>query len=224
MKDAVTVIVVHLDPAKSTGRVSSQWTEAQWKLMLSAKEQIDAMSRAELIALKSLEKAALRELRKAMEVKSDSAKSKTSRKVHDVFPIGSKLRKLHRGLVHEVVIVSGGFQWEGRQYRSLTRIAREMSGKPVSGNKFFHLTARTISAMSTNRETPGGKSSHRDQRLDQLSPLHQSAIRLHLLIGLATGRYASITHAADELGVSESWVSKAVVGASHPVSTLHPHA
>lgn len=50
---------------------------------------------------------------------------------------GTRLLREWRGATHEVRVVSNGFEYAGQTYRSLSRIARTITGTPWSGPAFF---------------------------------------------------------------------------------------
>ena len=50
---------------------------------------------------------------------------------------GTKLIREWQGRVHEVVIVEDGYIWSGKRYRSLSQIARIITGTRWSGPRFF---------------------------------------------------------------------------------------
>lgn len=52
---------------------------------------------------------------------------------------GTVLSKTYKGQLFEVKVLSKGFEYKGRPYRSLSRIAREISGVHQSGFVFFGL-------------------------------------------------------------------------------------
>jgi hypothetical protein len=52
---------------------------------------------------------------------------------------GTLLRRIYRGQQHTVEVVSDGFLYEGTVYRSLSRIAREITGTRWNGFAFFGL-------------------------------------------------------------------------------------
>lgn len=54
---------------------------------------------------------------------------------------GSTLVREYQGVVHEVEIISGGFRWNGRNWASLTMIARAITGTNWNGPRFFGLRA-----------------------------------------------------------------------------------
>ena len=52
---------------------------------------------------------------------------------------GTRLLREWQGRTHHVIVVHGGFKYDGRKWRSLTAIAREITGTPWSGPLFFGL-------------------------------------------------------------------------------------
>lgn len=55
---------------------------------------------------------------------------------------GTVLSRLYRGHDIRVAVLDKGFEWEGRPYRSLSAIAREVTGQRWNGMLFFGLTKR----------------------------------------------------------------------------------
>ena len=53
--------------------------------------------------------------------------------------IGSIIVREHKGVLHEVMVVPGGFCWRGETYDSLSTIARKITGISWSGPRFFGL-------------------------------------------------------------------------------------
>ena len=56
---------------------------------------------------------------------------------------GARLLRAWRGVTHEVMVVEEGFIWAGKTWRSLSVIAREMTGTRWSGPRFFGLRCTT---------------------------------------------------------------------------------
>jgi hypothetical protein len=52
---------------------------------------------------------------------------------------GTLLTREFKGKVHVVTVLADGFEYEGRQYRSLSRIATEIAGTRWNGFTFFNL-------------------------------------------------------------------------------------
>ena len=55
---------------------------------------------------------------------------------------GTVLERLHDGKVVRVMTLEDGFEYEGRRYRSLSAIAREVTGTIWNGLLFFNLVRR----------------------------------------------------------------------------------
>jgi hypothetical protein len=55
---------------------------------------------------------------------------------------GTRLVLEWRGVTYTVLVHADGFEWNGRRYRSLTIVAREITGAHWSGPRFFGLRNR----------------------------------------------------------------------------------
>ena len=55
---------------------------------------------------------------------------------------GAKLVREWRGEVHTVIVMEDGFEWKGGHRRSLSAIAREITGVNWSGPRFFGLNGK----------------------------------------------------------------------------------
>lgn len=54
---------------------------------------------------------------------------------------GTRLTREWHGRTYHVQVTDGGFEYDDQRYRSLTKIAREITGAAWSGPRFFGLTA-----------------------------------------------------------------------------------
>ena len=54
---------------------------------------------------------------------------------------GARLMREWYGVTHVVDVTDDGYRWNGTRYRSLSAIAREITGARWSGPRFFGLTA-----------------------------------------------------------------------------------
>ena len=52
---------------------------------------------------------------------------------------GTRLIREWQGHTHEVAVLDSGYLWQGGHYRSLSRIAKEITGTRWSGPRFFGL-------------------------------------------------------------------------------------
>lgn len=66
---------------------------------------------------------------------SPAAKSKPSK----TLPPGSRLVREWHGTIHTVDVLADGVLYNGRRYRSLSEVAREITGARWSGPRFFGL-------------------------------------------------------------------------------------
>jgi hypothetical protein len=57
------------------------------------------------------------------------------------FKPGTRLVREWHGVTHTVVILADGVEWRGQRYRSLSVVAREITGAHWSGPRFFGLKA-----------------------------------------------------------------------------------
>lgn len=56
---------------------------------------------------------------------------------------GTRLVRDWHGVTHTVIILDNGVEWRGQRYRSLSVVAREITGAHWSGPRFFGLTLRS---------------------------------------------------------------------------------
>ena len=56
---------------------------------------------------------------------------------------GARLIREWNGVVHEVDVSGDGYVWQSERYRSLTAIARAITGTKWSGPRFFGLSGRS---------------------------------------------------------------------------------
>jgi aspartate ammonia-lyase len=51
--------------------------------------------------------------------------------------VGTQLIREWRGVEHKVTVLADGFEWEGRRYKSLSAVARAITGTRWNGPLFF---------------------------------------------------------------------------------------
>jgi hypothetical protein len=69
--------------------------------------------------------------------KTSSARSSVRSEGRSAVETGSRLMRSWRGEIHEVFVIEDGFECRGKQYGSLSKIAREITGTRWSGPLFF---------------------------------------------------------------------------------------
>ncbi len=57
-------------------------------------------------------------------------------------PPGSILRRIYKDKVYEVQVLDDGFGYKGKHYRTLSKVAREITGIQWNGFLFFHCANR----------------------------------------------------------------------------------
>ena len=62
---------------------------------------------------------------------------------------GARLVREWHGRTHTVCVTDDGFEFQGKTYRSLTKIARDITGAQWSGPRFFGLTKMSATAGAT---------------------------------------------------------------------------
>ena len=69
---------------------------------------------------------------------------------------GTRLVREWRGVSYTVLVHADGFEWNGRRYRSLTIVAREITGAHWSGPRFFGLRNRAGRSVERRGERTCG--------------------------------------------------------------------
>ncbi len=58
-----------------------------------------------------------------------------------VLKTGTRLYRSWRGVTQEILVLEGGYGWQGKSYASLSEVARAITGTRWSGPRFFGLQA-----------------------------------------------------------------------------------
>lgn len=102
---------------------------------------------------------------------------------------GGRLLRQWNGTTHVVDVVEGGFLWNGRQHRSLSAIARAITGTRWSGPRFFGLTDEVAKASAAEK-TPPAKP-QRPQLLPPANNAGSSKANVTRKLAPKTGRRAA---------------------------------
>jgi hypothetical protein len=74
---------------------------------------------------------------------------------------GTRLVREWQGRTYEVLVLDGAFSWQGTSYRSLSAVARKITGTPWSGPLFFGLKPNRAAALwSSSGPNPAGEASN----------------------------------------------------------------
>jgi hypothetical protein len=68
---------------------------------------------------------------------------------------GARLVREWQGRTYDVLVLDDGFSWQGTRYRSLSAIARKITGTPWSGPLFFGMKPN-LSVTSRSSPSPAG--------------------------------------------------------------------
>jgi hypothetical protein len=81
---------------------------------------------------------ATRQSIRAQQIQLDSGKPPRTKSVS--FKAGSRFMREWNGVTHIIDVTENGYQWQGATYRSLSAIARAITGAHWSGPRFFRQT------------------------------------------------------------------------------------
>jgi len=87
-----------------------------------------------------------KQTRRLLDLLADEVEGTLTRKAQIVDPrnpvIGTKLIREWDGNAHTVTVLKEGFEWDGRRYKSLSAVARTITGTQWNGYRFFGLRER----------------------------------------------------------------------------------
>ena len=87
-----------------------------------------------------------RETRRMLDLLADEVEGLSRRRSQIADPrnpvVGTRLIRDWDGVAHTVTVLNDGFDWQGRKFKSLSAIAREITGTRWNGYRFFGLRER----------------------------------------------------------------------------------
>ncbi|TCL08255.1 Protein of unknown function (DUF2924) [Shimia isoporae] len=78
-------------------------------------------------------------------LRKEAGKARATKTPQTTLKLGGRLLREWNGVTHVVDVTEGGFLWNGDTYRSLSIIARTITGSHWSGPRFFGLTRKGVS-------------------------------------------------------------------------------
>jgi Protein of unknown function (DUF2924) len=136
MTDSIAARVAAL-PKTPTPELKQMWRELYGKEPpgFSRSYLISRLAyRVQELALGGLKPA----IRARLDALADALDPKTARKrVVNGPVVGTQLIREWRGVEQRVVVLADGFEWEGRRYKSLSAVARAVTGTQWNGWTFF---------------------------------------------------------------------------------------
>jgi hypothetical protein len=87
-----------------------------------------------------------KQTRRLLDLLADEVESTLTRKAQIADPrnpvVGTKLIREWGGTAHTVTVLKDGFDWAGQRYKSLSAVARAITGTRWNGYRFFGLRER----------------------------------------------------------------------------------
>lgn len=87
-----------------------------------------------------------RDTRRLLDLLADEVEGTLTRKAQIADPrnpvVGTKLIREWDGVAHTVTVLKDGFDWGGQRYKSLSAVARAITGTRWNGYRFFGLRER----------------------------------------------------------------------------------
>ena len=87
-----------------------------------------------------------KQTRRMLDMLADEVEGTLTRKAQIADPrnpvVGTKLIREWDGVAHTVTVLNEGFEWDGRRYKSLSAVARAITGTRWNGYRFFGLRER----------------------------------------------------------------------------------
>ena len=87
-----------------------------------------------------------KQTRRLLDLLADEVEGTLTRKAQIADPrnpvVGTKLIREWDGIAHTVTVLKEGFEWGGKRYKSLSAVARTITGTQWNGYRFFGLRER----------------------------------------------------------------------------------
>ena len=87
-----------------------------------------------------------KQTRRLLDLLADEVEGTLTRKAQIADPrnpvVGTKLSREWDGIAHTVTVLREGFDWDGRRYKSLSAVARAITGTRWNGYRFFGMRER----------------------------------------------------------------------------------
>lgn len=71
---------------------------------------------------------------------ADVAAPETKERDSRLPAVGTVITKTYHGQTFEIKVLENGFEYQGKTYKSISRVAMEIVKRPISGYVFFGLT------------------------------------------------------------------------------------
>ena len=140
-------------PELDLGELRQRW-RALYKADASAHLSRELLLRAvayriQEVTLGGLRSDRQRQLRQAARQFNETGEIR--RRARPELKSGTRLVREWRGRTYAVLVLDGGFSWQGTHYRSLSAVARKITGTPWSGPLFFGLKTNRSAALGSSQ-------------------------------------------------------------------------
>ena len=131
-------------------RMSVKELKAEWEALFAAPAPNNSRGYLELRLAWRIQELSLgglsRETRKVLDLLADEIDGKSDRKAIIADPrnpvIGTRLVREWGGVEHTVTVMKDGFDWQGHKFKSLSAVAKAITGTQWNGYRFFGLRER----------------------------------------------------------------------------------
>ncbi len=146
-------------PELGIGEIRQQWRglyKAEAPPQLSRELLVRAIAyRMQELALGNLRPEPQRRLRQIAQELRTTGKARI-RACRELKP-GTRLMRQWHGCIYEVLVLDDGFSWQRTRYRSLSAVARTITGTAWSGPLFFGLKQDQSASRSSRVPDPAGE-------------------------------------------------------------------
>jgi len=142
-----TPVLVRLAALK---RMSVKELKAEWEALFASPAPNNSRGYLELRLTWRIQELSLgglsHETRKVLDLLADEIDGKSDRKAIIADPrnpvAGTRLVREWEGVEHTVTVMKDGFDWQGRKFKSLSSVAKAITGTQWNGYRFFGLRER----------------------------------------------------------------------------------
>lgn len=128
-------------------RMSVKELKAEWEALFAAPAPNNSRGYLELRLAWRIQELALgglsRKTRKMLDLLADEVDGKSDRRAIIADPrnpvIGTRLVREWDGIEHTVTVMKDGFDWQGHKFKSLSAVAKAITGTQWNGYRFFGL-------------------------------------------------------------------------------------
>ena len=128
-------------------RMSVKELKAEWEALFAAPAPNNSRGYLEMRLAWRIQELSLgglsRETRKMLDLLADEVDGKSDRRAIIADPrnpvIGTRLVREWDGIEHTVTVMKDGFDWQGHKFKSLSAVAKAITGTQWNGYRFFGL-------------------------------------------------------------------------------------